>query len=56
MLEVMFLKLNTKLTPGWTLIQVNFDPIAIPEIGPKGGGVCSFVSGHSSARLRNIKF
>lgn len=52
----MLLKLHTKLTPGWTLIQVNFGHIAIQETGPKVGGVLSFVSGHSSARLQYIKF
>ena len=41
MLEAVLLKLHAKLTPGWALIQVNFDPIQ--EIGPKVGR--SFVSG-----------
>ena len=35
-LEAVLLKLHAKLTPGWALIQVNFDPIQ--EIGPKVGG------------------
>ena len=39
----MLLKLHVKLSPGWALIQVNFDPIQ--EIGPKVGGGHSFVSG-----------
>ena len=46
----MLLKLHAKLTPGWVLIQVNFDPIQ--EIGPKVGGGRSFVSGPFFARLR----
>ena len=50
MIEAVLLKLNAKLTPGWALIQVNFDPIQ--EIGPKVGGGRSFVSGPFFARLR----
>ena len=42
---------SDKLTSGWALIQVNFDPIQ--EIGPKVGGGCSFEGGPSFAR-RNI--
>ena len=49
-LEAVLLKLHAKLSPGWALIQVNFDPIQ--EIGPKVGGGRSFVSGPSFARLR----
>ena len=41
-LEAMLLKLHTKLTPGWALIRVNFDPNQ--KIGPKVGGGRSFVS------------
>ena len=41
-----------KLTPGWALIRVNFDPIK--EIGPKVGDGRSFVSGCSFTRLRYI--
>ena len=33
-------KLHAKLTPGWVLIQVNFDPIQ--EKGPEVGSVHSF--------------
>ena len=36
----MLLKLHTKLTPEWALIQVNFD--TIQEIGPKVGGGALF--------------
>ena len=39
------LKLHAKFTPGWVLIQVNFDPIQ--EIGPKVGGGHSFKGGCS---------
>ena len=46
MLEAMLLKLHSKLTSGWVLIQVNFH--RIQEIGPKVGGGRSFVSGPSS--------
>ena len=42
-LEAVLLKLHAKLTPGWALIQVNFDPMQ--EIGPKVGDGRSFVSG-----------
>ena len=39
-LEAVVLKLGTKTTPGWALIQVNFDPIQ--EIESKVGvGVLS---------------
>ena len=41
-LEAVLLQLRTKITPGWPLIQVNFDHVQ--EIGPKVGGGCSFVS------------
>ena len=43
MLEAVLLKLNTKLAPGWALIQINFDPIQ--EIESNVGGGCSFVNG-----------
>ena len=49
-LEAVLLKLHMKLTPGWVLIQVKFDPIQ--ENGPKVGGGHSFVNGHSFMRLR----
>ena len=35
MLEAVLLKLHAKLTPGWALTQVNFDPIQ--ENGPNVG-------------------
>ena len=44
----MFLKLHTKVAPGWKLIWVNFDPME--EIGPKVGGGCTFMSGPSIMR------
>ena len=50
MLEAVLLKLHAKLSPGWVLIQVNFD--LIQEIGPKVGSGHSFVSGPSFMRLR----
>ena len=53
-LEAVLLKLHVKLTPGWALIQVNFDPIK--EIEPKVRGGRSFVSGCSFARLRYIVY
>ena len=42
MLEAVLLKLpiHMKLTPGWALFRVNFDPIQ--EIEPKVGGGRSF--------------
>ena len=43
-------KLHAKLTPGWVLIRVNFDPIQ--EIGQKVGGGRSSVSGPFFVRLR----
>ena len=49
-LEAVLLKLHAKLTPGWVLIHVNFDPIQ--EIGPKVGGGSYFVSGPFFTRLR----
>ena len=49
MLKAVLLKLHAKFTPGWALIQVNFDHIQ--EIGPKVGDGCSFVSGPFIARL-----
>ena len=48
----MLLELHAKLTPGWPLIQVNFD--SIQEIGPKLGGGRSFVSGPFFMRLRYV--
>ena len=42
-LEAVLLKFHAKLSSGWALIQVNFDPIQ--EIGPKVGSGRSFVSG-----------
>ena len=50
MLEAVLLKLHAKLTPGWALIQVNFDPMQ--EIGPKVGDGRFFVSGPFFARLQ----
>ena len=41
-----------KLALGWTLIQVNFDPIQ--EIGPKVGGGHAFVSVGSYTRLYGV--
>ena len=52
-LEAVLLKLHVKLSLGWVLIQVNFDPIQ--EIGPKVGGGRSFVSGLSFARLQYLQ-
>ena len=43
------IKLHMKLALGWTLIQVNFDPIQ--EIGPKVGAGHAFVSVGSYTRL-----
>ena len=51
--EAVLLKLQAKLTPGWVLIRMNFDPIQ--EIEPKVGGGCSFVSGRFFARLQYYK-
>ena len=51
-LKAVLLKLHAKLTPGWVVIRVNFDPIQ--EIGPKLGGGRFFVSGPFFARLRYV--
>ena len=48
----MLLKLHSKLTPGWALIQGNFGPIQ--ETWPKVGGGHSFVSGYFFARLQYL--
>ena len=48
-LEAVLLKLHTKLTPGWALTRVNFEPIQ--EIGQNVGGGCSFVNGPFCTRL-----
>ena len=50
--EAVLLKLHTKLSPGWALTRINFDPIQ--EIGQKVGGGHSFVSGPFFARLQYI--
>ena len=44
----------TRLTPGWVLIRVNFDPIQ--EIGPKVEGGHSFKGGHSFTTLQYSQF
>ena len=50
MLEAVLLKLEAKLTPGWVLIWVSFDPTQ--EIGPKVEDGCTFVSECSFATLQ----
>ena len=50
-LEVALLKLHAKLTPGWALIQVNFDPMQ--ENGPKVESGCYFVIGPFSQDYDN---